>query len=206
MDERLSQIAVSLPEADDRLDLTAILGHAPERLWLEIGFGAGEHLAWQARHNPDVEFLAAEIYVNGIAALLREIDREQLTNIRILQGDGQDLLARLPDASIQRVFILFPDPWPKLRHNKRRLIQTRTLDSFGRVMQDGAELRVATDHSDYLRWILERACPHSAFSWTAEGPDDWRNRIDDWPATRYELKAIEQGRKPAFLRFVRRPR
>ena len=206
MDDLLPQIALSLPKADGRLEMTALLGHVPKRLWLEIGFGAGEHLAWQARNNPDVEILGAEIYVNGIAALLRKVQCDQLTNIRILQGDGQDLLARLPDASIERLFVLFPDPWPKQRHNKRRLIQRHTLDTFSRILEDGAELRIATDHGDYLRWILEKVCPHSDFFWTAESPDDWRNRTDDWPATRYETKAIEQGRKPAFLRFVRRPR
>ncbi len=202
----LPRVAVSLPSGGARVDPKEIFDRAPERLWLEIGFGSGEHLAWQAKTHPDVQILGAEIYVNGIAALLREIDQAHLTNVRIFEGDGLDLLQALPDASVERVYALFPDPWPKRRHQKRRLIQAPTLDCFARVMRDGAELRIATDHSGYLCWILERACRHGDFAWVAEGPKDWRFRGDDGPATRFETKAIEQGRSPAYLRFRRRPR
>ena len=206
LDELLPRIAITLPEAGAQLDLSDLFGSQPRRLWVEIGFGAGEHLVWQAKANPEAAFLGAEIYVNGIAAALRSLEREGLSNIRILQGDGIALLDALPDASVERVTALFPDPWPKARHHKRRLIQAHTLDRMARVMRDDAELRVATDHRDYLRWILDHTARHGEFVWTADGPSDWRVRGDDWPATRYETKAIEQGRMPVFLRFLRRAR
>jgi tRNA (guanine-N7-)-methyltransferase len=116
------------------------------------------------------------------------------------------LVAALPAASLGRVFILFPDPWPKQRHKKRRIVSTETLDALARAMADGAELRLATDDADYLRWMLERATAHPDFVWLARGPSDWRERPADWPATRYEEKARAAGRRPFFLRFGRRPR
>lgn len=205
-DELLPRVSFALPENDAPLDLSALFGWPPGRLWLEIGFGSGEHLAWQAVHNPGVAMIGAEIYINGIASLLRSVDEEALTNLRVFQGDGRDLLDVLPEASFERVFALFADPWPKERHHKRRLIQDETLDRFARVMEDGAELRLATDHDGYLRWMVERACRHATFDWLAEGPGDWRERSADWPPTRYEEKAIEQGRRPVYLRFRRRYR
>ncbi len=179
---------------------------AKAEFWLEIGFGGGEHLAWQAAHRPDVGFIGAEYFFNGIASLLRHIDDRRLENLRIYDGDVRDLLPRLPDASLSRVFILFPDPWPKARHNKRRLIQDDTLAELSRVLKDGAELRLATDDPDYLRWMLEHLMRSPDLSWTAEQAADWRQRPEDWPGTRYESKAIEAGRTPAYLRFLRNPR
>jgi tRNA (guanine-N7-)-methyltransferase len=206
LEELLPQIAVALPPTGERLDPDALFAQRPEALWLEIGFGSGEHLAWQAARHPGVGFLGAEVFVNGVAALLRRIDEHGLENVRVLQGDGRALLDVLPAACLERVFILFPDPWPKARHHKRRLIRRETLSRLATLMADGAELRLATDDPDYQRWILERATTHPAFAWLAEGPADWRARPADWPPTRYEQKAIAQGRQPLFLRFRRRPR
>ena len=222
----LPRVRVDLPvETSDYLDLQAIFSRNSDassdlsavsdgpsnhqsttEFWLEIGFGGGEHLAWQAEHHPKARFIGAEYFFNGIASLLRHIDDRQLDNLRIYDGDVRDLLPRLPEASLSRVFILFPDPWPKARHNKRRLIQDDTLDELARAMADGSELRLATDDPDYLCWILEHLIRRGDFRWTASGARDWQERSDDWPGTRYERKAIEAGRKPAYLRFRRQPR
>lgn len=171
--------------------------------WLEIGFGGGEHLAWQAAHHPDVGFVGAEYFFNGIASLLRHIDDRRLENLRIYDGDVRDFLPRLTAGSLNRIFILFPDPWPKSRHNKRRLIQDDTLGELVRVLADGGELRLATDDPDYLCWMLEHLIHREDLLWTAEQAQDWRERPADWPETRYERKAIEAGRKPAYLTFRR---
>ena len=202
----LPRLQVTLPASGGPLDPVELFGGIRGQVWLEIGFGAGEHLAWQAAQHPEVAILGAEVFVNGIAALLRRIDALQLANVRVFQGDGRDLLDVLPENSLSRVFILFPDPWPKQRHHKRRIVQAALLDRLASVMKDGAELRMATDHADYLRWMLEVATAHPAFRWLASEPGDWRERPADWPASRYELKALGEGLAPTYLRFVRRRR
>jgi len=185
----------------------AALFDAPKReVWLEIGFGMGHHLAWQARHNPDVGIVGAEPFLNGIAGLLGMVDDEGLGNVRIHPDDARPLLDALPDASIGRAFVLFADPWPKKRHADRRFIGPENLPRLARVLKDGAELRLASDDMGLVRWMLEHTVKHPDFEWTARRPSDWRIRPDDWPATRYEEKAIAAGRKPVFMRFVRRPR
>ena len=173
------------------------------QVWLEIGFGGGEHLAWQAEQNPDIGFLGCEPFINGVAKLLAEIERRDLANIRIHDGDAREALDWLPDASIGRVFVLHPDPWPKRRHWKRRFIGPDNLDRLARVMAQGAELRIASDWPDYLDWMLRLLVPHPAFVWTARWASDWRARPADWPETRYEAKAIREGRMPAYLIFRR---
>lgn len=203
LQDLLPEIRIAPPASGRPLDPAGLFARRPTSVWLEIGFGSGEHLAWQAARNPDVGFLGAEYFVNGVAALLRQIDELGLENVRILQGDGRALLDVLAAESLARVFALFPDPWPKTRHHKRRLIQRDTLTRLAALMGDGAELRTATDDPAYLRWILEQATAHPAFSWLATGPADWRVRPADWPPTRYERKAIAAGRRPVFLRFRR---
>lgn len=214
----LPRLRVDLPDkTGDHFDLPALFpgrsasDSQPEvttksEFWLEIGFGGGEHLAWQAAHHPDVGFLGAEYFFNGIASLLRHIDDRRLENLRIYDGDVRDLLPRLPEASLARVFILFPDPWPKSRHNKRRLIQDDTLEELARVLANGGELRIATDDPDYLSWSLEHLMRSQDFTWTAEAAEDWRSRPEDSTETRYERKAIEAGRTPAYLSFRRQNR
>jgi tRNA (guanine-N7-)-methyltransferase len=172
-------------------------------VWLEVGFGAGEHLAWQAEAHPGVGFIGAEPYVAGMAKLLSRIADKGLRNIRLYTEDVRDVIAVAPDASFGRVFILFPDPWPKTRHHKRRFIQMQMLDELARVMKRGAELRFATDDAAYLAFALERFCAHPAFRWLAESPADWRARPPDWPQTRYEAKAIKARRQCSYLRFMR---
>lgn len=172
-------------------------------VWLEAGFGAGEHLAWQAEAHPQIGLIGAEPYVAGMAKLLSRIADKDLHNIRLYTEDVRDVIAAAPDASFGRIFILFPDPWPKTRHHKRRFIQMAMLDELARVMKSGAELRFATDDAGYLAFALERFCAHSAFRWMAESPADWRIRPPDWPETRYEAKAKKAGRKCSHLRFAR---
>lgn len=183
--------------------LGALFDPPADDVWLEIGFGAGEHLAWQARARPDNGFIGCEPYVNGVAALLGEIEQRGLANIRIHDGDARDVLDWLDGASIGRVFLLFPDPWPKTRHHKRRLVSPGTLASLARIMRPGADLRVATDIGDYARGTLQAVRGSEAFAWQADSPADWRARPDDWPATRYEQKALKEGRRACYLVFRR---
>ncbi len=206
LSDLLPKLRVDPPAEGKTLDLAGLFGRPCPRMNLEIGFGAGEHLAWQARRDPDAGFIGAEVFLNGVVGLLRLAKEDDLENLRVHHGDALSLLEAFPEASLDRVFILFPDPWPKSRHHKRRLIHPEALDRLAAVMKDGAELRLATDHGEYLRWMLAHVTRHPAFAWLARGPADWRERPEDWPATRYEMKALGEGRKPAFLRFVRRGR
>jgi len=172
-------------------------------VWLEIGFGGGEHLVWQARHNPDVGLIGCEPFQDGVVKVLSAIEEEQLTNIRLHADDARPLLRWLPEASIGRAFILFPDPWPKKRHHKRRLVSAATLGELARIMRSGAELRIATDDGEYARWMLLAIDRQRNFSWTSTGPADWRERGPDWPPTRYEQKARKAGRRCYYCRFRR---
>jgi len=173
-------------------------------LWLEIGFGAGEHLAWQAAAHPEVLLVGCEVYRNGIASLLAQIESRDLSNIRLWPEDARDLIDRLPDRSVARVFLLFPDPWPKSRHAERRFVGPANLAALARIMVRGGELRVATDDPTYLAWTLEHLPAHPDFRWRAGAEADRHQRPADWPATRYEQKALREGRPPAYLRFERR--
>ncbi len=201
--EELGRVAV--PDAG-ALTAASLFGPDCRRLWLEIGFGGGEHLAWQAQANPDVGIIGCEPFMNGVASLLRHIAEGSLSNVRIHAGDARDVIDQLPDAALERVFILFPDPWPKRRHRERRIVSASTLDALARTMADGAELRLASDDPVQIRWMLQVAPPHPAFAWMARGPEDWQRRPEDWPQTRYEAKALAAGRTPVFLRLRRRPR
>lgn len=201
----LPQLSFALPETG-ALDPRALFPTPVCDIWLEIGFGGGEHLAEQAAHHPDIGFIGCEVFENGVAKLLGEVERRGLANVRVHADDARPLLAALAPRSVGRVFVLFPDPWPKARHHKRRLVASVTLDRLAEIMTDYAELRLATDDPGYLSWMLEHATAHPAFVWTARRAADWRGRPDDWPATRYEEKARKAGRRPAFLRFQRRPR
>lgn len=173
-----------------------------QELWLEVGFGAGEHLVWQARAHPQIGVIGAEPYEMGVAKILTKLDESPLNNVRLFEGDGREIIEALPDACLGRFFLLFPDPWPKTRHHKRRFLQMEMLDHLARVLKPGAELRFATDDKSYLPYALERLMAHPAFVWLAEGVSDWKSRPSDWPPTRYETKAIKGP--PTFLRFQRR--
>lgn len=172
-------------------------------LWLEIGFGGGEHLLWQAAHNPNVLMLGCEPFVDGVVKVLGAVEAQSLANVRIHADDARPLLRWLPAASIGRCFVLFPDPWPKRRHVKRRLISPTTLGLIARALRPEAELRIATDIGDYARTILLAIAATPELQWTAASAADWRRRPSDWPPTRYEAKAVREGRKRYFLTFRR---
>lgn len=196
--------ALKLRPASERpTSLNAFFANDPKDIWLEIGFGNGEHLLVQAEQHLDVGLIGCEPFINGVATVLTQIDQKGLTNIRLFDDDVRLLLDWLPAASLSRVFVLFPDPWPKKRHHKRRLISHSFLDQLSRVMKCGAELRFASDIGDNVRSTLLAINAHRAFFWTDEGPSDWRMRREDWPQTRYEQKALRAGRTPAYLTFRR---
>lgn len=202
----LPDVAVALPDDGERCDPFTWFPEGTCEVWLEIGFGAGEHLAWQAAQNPETGCLGAEPYLNGVARLLAAIADAKPANIRIYPDDVRPLLDRMVDASLGRAFVLFPDPWPKARHHKRRIINPPMLDTLARLLRDGAELRIATDDQGYLVWILRHMQAHPDFTWLAARADDWRVRPADWPDTRYEDKNRSGGPGPTFLRYRRKPR
>lgn len=199
----LPKIHVDL-EKEVPAELSALFSQPCKDVWLEIGFGGGEHLAAQAAANLDIGFIGAEPFLNGVSSLLVLIDEQGLSNIRVLDDDVRPMLDWFGEGQVGRAFILFPDPWPKKRHHKRRLVATPMLDQLARVLRPGAELRIASDIGDYLRTTLLALRAHSDFEWLDEGPSDWRNRREDWPGTRYEQKAHEAGRRCAYLTFRRK--
>ena len=198
----LSPGAVEWEENPERapLDLKSIFGGRP--VWLEIGFGGGEHLVHQATSNPEAGLIGCEPFINGVAMLLGKVREAGATNLRIHPGDVRDLFDVLPDGSVEKVFLLYPDPWPKKRHHRRRFVTPEHLEPLARATAPGAEFRVATDIPDYVRQTLEEV-PKAGFRWLAERPDDWREPWDDWCSTRYEQKALREGRVPHYLTFRR---
>ncbi len=203
-DTLLPRLELALPPGGTLLDPAGLFPRPVAGVWLEVGFGSGEHLAWQAAHHPGIGLIGCEPYVSGIAALLQKIEAGGLDAVRVFADDARRLIDALPDASVGRCFVLFPDPWPKRRHHERRFIQPGTLDALARVMEDGAELRLASDHPGLIDWMLWQTRRNPAFAWTVHRADDWRHRPAGWPPTRYEAKALH-GR-PVFLTFTRRPR
>lgn len=199
----LPRLAIDLPAPGGVLDPLALFAPPCQAIWLEIGFGGGEHLSDQASAHPEIGFIGCEPFRNGVAKLLAEIKRRGLRNVRIHAGDARPLLEALAPASIARVFVLFPDPWPKKRHHKRRLVSQATLAELARVMRQGGELRIATDVADYAQAIQLAVEQQQGFRWTAAGVGDWRERGIDWPPTRYEQKALLEGRRCSYFRFQR---
>lgn len=174
-------------------------------VWVESGFGGGEHLIATAEAHPDIGLIGAEPFINGMAKALARIQALDLDDrIRLHHADSVELLDWLPDASIGRFWLLYPDPWPKKRHWKRRFVGPDNLDRIARVLRPGAEFRFASDWSPYVDWTLKRVLEHGAFEWTAEVADDWKKPWAGWPGTRYEEKAFREGRTPAYLIFRRR--
>jgi len=183
------------------LDLAALFGGRP--VWLEVGFGGGEHMVHQAALHPGVGIIGCEPYINGVAMLLGKLRSAAVDNVRIHPGDVRDLFDVLPSESLDKAFVLYPDPWPKKRHHRRRFVTPEYLDPLADRMKPGAELRIATDIADYVRQALEEV-PRAGFDWLAETPADWRQPWADWISTRYEQKAIREGRPAHYLTFRRR--
>jgi len=204
LDELLPRLEVVLPEVSDApIEPRALFAPGTREVWLEIGFGGGEHLLARAEAHRDIGFIGCEPFINGVASLVQRVGEEGLGNVRVFADDARLLVHRLAPASISRLFILYPDPWPKTRHHKRRIVGPKPIQAFAAILRDEAELRLATDHADYARWMLRYVTPHPAFAWLARGPGDWRERPADWPATRYEGKALRAGRRPFYFRFRR---
>ncbi|MGA1761278.1 MAG: tRNA (guanosine(46)-N7)-methyltransferase TrmB [Paracoccaceae bacterium] len=200
--DALSPGPISVEENPDRnaLDMSAIFDGKP--VWLEIGFGGGEHLVHQATQNPDVGIIGCEPFINGVAMLLGKIRDADARNIRVYPGDARHLFDVVPEGSIDRAFLLYPDPWPKKRHHRRRFVTAEHLEPLARVLKKDAIFRVATDIPDYVRQTLQEV-PKAGFEWLAEGPEDWRTPWGDWISTRYEQKALREGRTPHYLTFRR---
>jgi len=199
----LSPGPVDWDENPDRrpLDLQAMFADRP--VWLEIGFGGGEHMVHQAATHPGVGIIGCEPYINGVAMLLGKVRQADVTNLRIHPGDVRDLFDVLPAGSVAKAFLLYPDPWPKKRHHRRRFVTPEYLAPLSRVLAPGAEVRLATDIADYVRQALEEV-PRAGFDWQARSAADWRVPWDDWLSTRYEQKALREGRVPHYLTFVKR--
>ena len=200
IDELLPRIEVP---ADGEISSRRLFG-VDRPLHLEIGFGGGEHLAYRADLLPDHGFIGCEPFLNGVATALAHIREQKLANVRLWRGDALDVLRRVPDGSLSFVYMLHPDPWPKARHSKRRMVNDGPIDLIASRLRSGGELRVATDHPVYLEWALMVMQRHShQFEWLAQKASDFLERPGGWPETRYEAKARREGRRAYYLRYCR---
>ncbi len=200
----LPQIRIKVESCEERsplLNLEQIFRWDPKEVWLEIGFGAGEHLANLAQINPKVGFIGCDPFLEGVGKLLSQIDSYNLNNIRIFPGDARKLMPALPSSCLGKVLLLFPDPWPKYRHHKRRIVNQVFLDSVERILCNEGEFVVATDHEEYGNWILNQLLRHDAFCRAAHITTDWTIRPELGERTRYEDKALRAGRNCYYLRF-----
>ncbi|MDH7797957.1 MULTISPECIES: tRNA (guanine(46)-N(7))-methyltransferase TrmB [unclassified Beijerinckia] len=202
VDEFLPQVTV-VPSALAQKPLSAF-ARPLDDLWLEIGFGGGEHLAHDAKSRREIGFIGCEPFINGVAKLLALIEEDELDNVRVHSGDALEVLKALPEASLGRIAILYPDPWPKTHQKKRRFISDESVQELARALRPGCELHFATDIDDYSAWALARILRSGLFDWQASAASDWLTPWADWPGTRYEAKAIAAGRKPVYLTFVKR--
>ncbi|HVX91687.1 MAG TPA: tRNA (guanosine(46)-N7)-methyltransferase TrmB [Xanthobacteraceae bacterium] len=191
------------PSVPPPADLAALFPLPVTEVRLEIGFGGGEHLASEAQAHPAIGFIGCEPFVNGMAKALALIEAHGLANLRLHQGDAVALMAWLPPASIAGVDLLYPDPWPKRRHWKRRFVQDATVEALARILRPGGAFRFASDVPDYVAWTLEHMARSQKFIWTAERADDWRRPWPGFAGTRYEAKARREGRTPCYLTFRR---
>lgn len=183
--------------------LATLFAFPAQDVRLEIGFGGAEHLIAQAQANPNVGFIGCEPFVNGMAKALAAIDAGKLSNVRLHHADATELIDWLPTGSIARIDLLYPDPWPKRRHWKRRFVSDENVEKLGRILRSGGELRFATDWPNYAEWTLLRLLRSRDFLWTAARADDWRRPWPGFTGTRYEAKALREGRTPCYLVFRR---
>lgn len=185
-------------------DLCTLFEAKVDGVRLEIGFGGGEHLHHETGRYPQTGFIGVEPFVNGMAKMLAALDGEPRSNLRLYDEDATAVLDWLPDASLSGIDLFYPDPWHKRRHWKRRFVSDANLDRFARVLKPGAKFRFASDIEHYVNWTLQHCRRHPAFDWQAEGPSDWNDAYEGWPGTRYEAKAFREGRRAAYLTFIRR--
>ncbi|MGL5735109.1 MAG: tRNA (guanosine(46)-N7)-methyltransferase TrmB [Beijerinckiaceae bacterium] len=196
--------ALRIADEADLAAPAALFGKPVTAVWMEIGFGGGEHLLQRAAENPDVGFIGCEAYIDGVARVVGEIVKQGHDNIRLYDGDAIHLIERLPDGSLDRIYLLYPDPWPKRRQRKRRFVSDERLAELARILKPGGEFRFATDIDDYAAWVLARVQRSPDFIWTAERAADWLTPWNNWKSTRYEAKALREGRVPTYLTFVRK--
>ncbi|MDA9230326.1 tRNA (guanine(46)-N(7))-methyltransferase TrmB [Alphaproteobacteria bacterium] len=201
VEELLPKVRFDLSQADH---LAACFERPAERYVLEIGFGGGEHLAARALSAPDTGYIGCEPFLNGVAKLLLAVSENDIGNIRIHDDDARDVLAALPDGQLDEVYLLYPDPWHKLRHNKRRFISQENLSAIFRVLRPGGLFMVASDIASYLEWTRTHVKRHGGFAWSSQASEDGSIPPEGWPGTRYEAKAIAQGRQPGYFLFQRR--
>ena len=201
MDELLPQLVLD-PTSPPVENLYTLFPHPVKAVHLEIGFGGGEHLTNQADLNRDIGFIGVEPFINSMAKMLGTIDDHNLENVRLFDDDASELLDWLPDQSVDRIDLLYPDPWPKRRHWKRRFVGQANLDRFVRVLKPGGLFRFASDIDTYINWTLQHTQAQGQFNWLAETADDWNKPWDGWTRTRYEAKAYREGRPPAYLQFT----
>ena len=188
---------------DNTSDPAKLFTHNPSKLYLEIGFGGGEHLAMVAKNHPENAYIGAEPFLNGVSSFLKYCQNEALKNVRIWPDDIRLQLSSWPNECLDGIFIMFPDPWPKIRHSSRRIINKDNLAVFARLIKVGGSLRMASDHASAKNWILSGMLENPYFDWTAESPDDWNVQPHDCPETRYMRKALKEGRRPAWFDFKR---
>ena len=207
LDSLLPRLVLPRPAAGEFYDIPSLFDRPKRSYRLEIGFGGGEHLAAQARTNSDVGFIGSEVFVNGIGSLLQHLERDETyENVRVYPDDVRQILHALPDGIFDKIFLLFPDPWPKKRHVERRFVSQANLAAAARLLVDGGELRVASDDLNYIEWSLAQCAEHPDFILNGATPDDFRIPPDDWVPTRYEQKAIRQGKACYYLPFIRKER
>jgi tRNA (guanine-N7-)-methyltransferase len=192
---------LSVPDTGP-IDAAALFGR-DRPLQLEIGFGGGEHLAAQAEAHPASGFIGCEPFLNGVVSALAHVRDRELDNVRLHMGDALEVVERLPDASLDRVYLLHPDPWPKARHAKRRMVNHGPLDAIAAKLKPGAEFRLGTDDPTYCRWSMMVMNQRGDFAWTARQPQDFLTRPEDWPETRYERKARRQGHEVWYFTYMR---
>lgn len=184
-------------------DLRTLFEAKVDAVRLEIGFGGGEHLHHETGRYPQTGFIGVEPFINGMAKMLAALDSQPRHNLRLYDEDATAVLDWLPDASLSGIDLFYPDPWHKRRHWKRRFVSDANLDRFARVLKPGAKFRFASDIEHYVNWTLQHCRRHPAFDWQAEGPSDWNDAYEGWPGTRYEAKAFREGRRAAYLTFIR---
>jgi len=191
---------IEIKLSDDDINPYDFFENTKKCLWMEIGFGGGEHLAKQALSNPDIGIIGCEPFIDGVASLVRYVDEEKLNNVRIFPDDARLLIDKMPDACLDRCFVLYADPWPKKKHIERRFIGKENLDRLSRIMKSNALLHLATDVSGLAQWMREQCNEHKSFDCVYDGFD----APDDWVPTRYEKKGIVAGRKPEYLIYKRK--
>lgn len=202
LDRRLPALAIDI-DASAPAHIADLFPAPVSTVRMEIGFGGGEHLVHEARSYPTAGYIGIEPFLNGLAKTVVAIAELDIGNVRLFADDAALLLDWLPPASLSRVDLLYPDPWPKKRHWKRRFVGKANLARLARVLAPGGSFRFASDVESYVAWTLLHCLAHPAFEWTAESADDWRTPFSNWPGTRYEAKALDAGRRPSYLEFRR---